>query len=289
MPRWSQRAGAGKRVPPVEEHGNGGVVKQRPRDDEEVEDLVAVPGEVERPGLPPLGHAAGVHPRAGAVRRSHERLQGQHDAARGVPPVLRRGVHGRHHAGEAHGEEEQRAGLAVLGRVQDGAEEGAGGEEGQEGDGGEVEEPGEGLAQEGVVYGREEGGDDHEGDARVVQAPEEVVEAAGVAGQQVGDAAAAQAHQRARHEHRPRPSRRRPFHGGFLLRRRVLPSNKTGRRKACLPAIAMDHRLHKYHTQLPTPTFESKSMRNVGSWRWASCRCSLLNRCMFINHMHAFI
>lgn len=49
------------------------------------------------------------------------------------------------------------------------------------------------MIEEGVVYWGEEGADYHEGDACVVQAPEEAIEAARVAGEKVGHGAENQA------------------------------------------------------------------------------------------------
>lgn len=43
------------------------------------------------------------------------------------------------------------------------------------------------MIREHVVYWGEEGGDYHDGDAGVVEPPEQVVEAAGVAAEEVGD------------------------------------------------------------------------------------------------------
>lgn len=47
-----------------------------------------------------------------------------------------------------------------------------------------------GIAREGVVDGGKEGGDDHDRDAGVVEAPKEEVEALGVGEEEVGDGAA---------------------------------------------------------------------------------------------------
>ncbi|KAL0906299.1 hypothetical protein M5K25_024782 [Dendrobium thyrsiflorum] len=68
-----------------------------------------------------------------------------------------------------------------------GGEEGEDGENGEEGDGGEVEEAPAWGAQEGVGDGREEGGGDHDGDASVVEAVEEEVEASGMAAEEVAE------------------------------------------------------------------------------------------------------
>ncbi|BAS82809.1 Os03g0200100, partial [Oryza sativa Japonica Group] len=56
------------------------VVRVGAGDDEHVEQLVAVAGEVELPRHPPLRHPGGVHHHAGEVERPHDHLvaRGEH-------------------------------------------------------------------------------------------------------------------------------------------------------------------------------------------------------------------
>lgn len=63
------------------------------------------------------------------------------------------------------------------------------------------------MAEEGVVEGGEEGGDDHCRDAGVVKRPEEEVSAARVAVEEVGGRAEREADHGASQEHEPRPAR----------------------------------------------------------------------------------
>lgn len=60
---------------------------------------------------------------------------------------------------------------------------------------------------EGVVYWGEEGADDHQGDAHIVQPPEEEVEPPRVAGEEMRHCAEDQAGHCSAQEYQPRPYR----------------------------------------------------------------------------------
>lgn len=57
------------------------------------------------------------------------------------------------------------------------------------------------MANEGIVDGWEKGGDDHRGNAGIVDAPEEEVEPPGMAGQKVAQGTASKAHHGTYQEH----------------------------------------------------------------------------------------
>lgn len=105
-------------------------------------------------------------------------------------PMKHNGVHRRDHTGEPHGEEEVSPERAIMGRGERRREKRDDGKNAKEWNGGEIEKAGVGVAREGVVDGGEEGGDDHDRNAGVVEAPEEEVEALGVGVEEVGDCAA---------------------------------------------------------------------------------------------------
>nr|ACL53312.1 unknown [Zea mays] len=216
--------GDGHRLSPVDEDGGGGVVRERADEHEQVEDLVAVADAVEPAGAPALRHAGDVEPGAGGVHEAHEELERQREVALAVCPVEPQRVQRRQHPGEGHGHEEAGAEVAQARRRARGRQEQRHHQQAQQGDGGQVDELRAGAAEEGVVDGREEGGDDHHRDPRVVELPEEAREAARVARQQVRRRAHRQARHGARQEHRPRPPRHRvgvavaaPEHGHQTL------------------------------------------------------------------------
>lgn len=157
-------------------------------DDEQVEYLVAVPGQIERPRPPPLRDSADVEHGAHEVRGRHGPLVRQRHVPPRIAPVHHRRMHGGHNAEHCHGHEQRRPVGAELALGELGGEEGGDSEKAEGGDGGEVEDLVERVALEDVVDWGEEGGDDHDGDAGVVEAGEEEVEAAGVAAKEVAEA-----------------------------------------------------------------------------------------------------
>lgn len=206
-------------------------MRERAGDDERVEDLVAVAAQVEHAGAPPLRDAGEVERGAGEVGRRHGALVRQRHVPAGLVPVDGDGVGGGDDAGEAHGDEQQRAVGAVPRRAQPGRHERVHGGHPGGGDRRQVHHLPPRLALEDVVDGREEGDDDHDGDAGVVEADEEQVEAVRVARQEVARRAAQQAEHGAREEHEERPPRRR------RRRRRHRPRRRHGagaRRRARL-------------------------------------------------------
>lgn len=168
-------------------------MSQSPHEHKHMEDLVAVAGQVEAAGAPPLGDAGDVEDGAEQIGERHGRLVGQDEVAMRVVPVEEEGVEGRNEAEEAHGDEEEGAERAVLGGGEGRGEEGGDGAEAQEGDPGEVDEVPVWGALEDVVDGGEEGGDDHHGDADVVEVEEAAIQGVGVAGEEVADAAGEEA------------------------------------------------------------------------------------------------
>lgn len=126
-----------------------------------MEYLVAVADDVEHPRAPPLRYPADIDACPNTIGQAHHQLQTQGHMARAVLPVDPQCVECRNHPGEAHGKEEGGANRAEAGGREGRGEEGDDCKEADGGDGGEVDEAGEGVAEEGVVDGRDEGGDDH--------------------------------------------------------------------------------------------------------------------------------
>lgn len=122
-----------------------------------------------------------------------------------VFPVDDESMNSRHHAGETHGKEEAGTKGAEAGGGEARCKEGDNDKEAQDRDGGEVEEASDGVAEEGIVDRWEEGRDNHKGDTGIVQAPEEEVQAVGVAGQEVGEGATREAAHGPAKEHEPGP------------------------------------------------------------------------------------
>jgi hypothetical protein len=183
-------------------------VRVRAGDDEEVEQLVAVPDEVEPAGRPPLGHARRVHGDAEPVERAHERLvRRRGHGAGGRPAVQHELVRDGHHPGRAHAREECGAERAELRRLERRHQRHRRGGGAQRRDGAHVQAPQGGGAEEGVVGQRVEGGDDQGRDAGVVQAERHVRRALRVAQDQVARAARQQAQHRAAEVREQRPPR----------------------------------------------------------------------------------
>lgn len=174
---------------------------------EHMEDLVAMPDDIEHAGTPLLRDTADIEPGPDGVRQPHGHLEPEREVARGVAPVDPESVQRRDDTGQAHCEEQRGTQPAVPRRGAGRREQHGHDERAQGGDGGEVGDARGAVAEEGVVDGRDEGGDDHDGDARVVQLPEDDRGAARVAGQQVRRAARGQARHGAHQEHHPRPPR----------------------------------------------------------------------------------
>lgn len=182
-------ADAAHLVAPPQENYCRAVVRQRAGDDEHVEYLVAVAGEVEPPRLPPFRHPRHVEGGARQVSRRHGRLVGQRHVAPRFAPVDDGRVQGGYDPEEAHPGEERGAVSAEFPGGELGGEEGEDGDEAHGGDGNEVGELPVSFTLEDVVDRGKEGSDDHDGDSGVVNAEEEEVEAARVATEQVARAA----------------------------------------------------------------------------------------------------
>ncbi|PKA62440.1 hypothetical protein AXF42_Ash009326 [Apostasia shenzhenica] len=178
-------------------------MRQSSGDDEHMEYLMAVSGEVVLPRPPPLWHPADVEPRPHQVEPCHGRLPRQHLLPPLLGPVRHRYVQGRYGPGETHSGEEHGP-EATVGRA-DGGEEGNHGGDGEGEDGGEIEEAPPGGEEEGVGDRGEERGCDHGGDAGVVEAAEEEVEAAGVAAEEVAEGRGQEADRCAGEEDHERP------------------------------------------------------------------------------------
>ncbi|KAD5317688.1 hypothetical protein E3N88_17634 [Mikania micrantha] len=155
-----------------------------------MKDLMTMSGYIKSAGLPSLGYPFNIKHSSNRVKNSHHNLISKSHNYFGVSPVEVHRVSGRNDTREAHGEEDGGPEGAVAGGREGGREEGGDGEEAEGGDGGEVEEAGEWVAVEGVEDGSKERGDDHEGDSRVIEAPEEEIEGFGVTSEEVGDGAA---------------------------------------------------------------------------------------------------
>uniref|UniRef100_A0A0A9CJ99 Uncharacterized protein n=1 Tax=Arundo donax TaxID=35708 RepID=A0A0A9CJ99_ARUDO len=196
----------------LEEHDGGAIVRERAGDDERVEDLVAVSGQVERPRPPPLRHPRQVERRAGQIRCRHGALVRQRHVPAGLVPVHGGGVHRRHHPRHAHADEQQRAVGAVPRRAQARRHKRVHGGHAGGGDRRQVHHLPVRLALEDVVDGREEGDHYHHRDARVVEPDQEQVQPVRVARQQVARAAAQQAEHGAAQEHEERPPCRLRHH-----------------------------------------------------------------------------
>lgn len=144
-------ADAAHLVAPPQENYCRTVVRQRAGDDEHVEYLVAVAGEVEPPWLPPFRHPRHVEGGARQVSRRHGRLVGQRHVAPRFAPVDDGRVQGGYDPEEAHpGEERGAVGAEFPGGEMRG-EEGEDGDEAHGGDGNEVDELPVSFALEDVV------------------------------------------------------------------------------------------------------------------------------------------
>lgn len=150
---------------------------------------MAVPREVEPPRPPPLRDTAHVKQRPRQVRQRHGQLVRERDRPLWVAPVHNAGMDGRHDPEEPHRGEEHCPERPELPSRQGRGEQGGNGERPHGCDAAEVDELPVGVALEDVVDGREEGGDDHGGDAHVVHPEEEEVEVVGVAGEEVASRA----------------------------------------------------------------------------------------------------
>ncbi|RZS29347.1 hypothetical protein BHM03_00063069 [Ensete ventricosum] len=193
-------------VAPLEEDDGRAVVRHRARDYKRMEYLVAVAGEIEPPGLPPFRHPRHVEDSPRQVRRGHGRLVGQRHVTPRLAPVHDGRMHRGHDAREAHAREKQGTVRSELAGGQLRREEGEDGDEAHGGDGHEVGDLPVRVALEDVVDGGEEGGHNHDGDADVVHAQEEQVEAVRVAAEEVAAAAREEAEHGAAEEHEEWPS-----------------------------------------------------------------------------------
>ncbi|KAG6428465.1 hypothetical protein SASPL_112717 [Salvia splendens] len=179
---------------------------QSPHHHKHMEDLVALPRQIEPPGPPPLGHPAQVKHGPDQIREGHDALVREYDIAVRVSPVDHSGMDGRDDAKQGHGDEEEDAEGAAFARGEGRVEEGDDGAGTKDGDPGEVDDLPVRGALEDVVHGGEVGGDDHDGDAHIVEVEELRVEAARVAAEEVAEAAAEEAEHGATQEHIERPA-----------------------------------------------------------------------------------
>eukprot|EP00191_Tetraselmis_sp_GSL018_P017385 CAMPEP_0177589086 /NCGR_PEP_ID=MMETSP0419_2-20121207/6595_1 /TAXON_ID=582737 /ORGANISM="Tetraselmis sp., Strain GSL018" /LENGTH=151 /DNA_ID=CAMNT_0019079375 /DNA_START=120 /DNA_END=575 /DNA_ORIENTATION=- len=85
------------RIPPADEHNGCLVVDVRSDDNAEVEQVVAVKGEVEGARLPPLGNASGIDSSADEVCGAHQEVVDQSFLEERYMVVNRPLVHYRHY------------------------------------------------------------------------------------------------------------------------------------------------------------------------------------------------
>jgi len=154
---------------------------------------VTVSGEVEPARLPSLRDPAHIEERPREIRHCHGYLVRQRHRPPRLRPVNGSSMHCRDDTGQPHGDEQHCAVTAAGARGDVWGEEVEDGEDAHNGDGGKVGKLPAGVALEDVVDGWKEGGDNHDGDADVVEAGEEEVEAVGVAAEEVADAAGEEA------------------------------------------------------------------------------------------------
>lgn len=154
-----------------------------------VEDLVAMPGDVECSGFPLLGYPGNIKPRSRGVQYTHQELIPQSNENVGVSPINNNGVSCGNHSREAHGEKEGGPEETVLRRREAGREKSDYDERAEDAYGAEVEEARIGVAIEGVVDRGKEGAHNHDGDPGIIEPPEEEVELSGMGGQEVGEGA----------------------------------------------------------------------------------------------------
>lgn len=177
-------------LPPIHDHQGGSTVRKCSGHHKNMKNLVAMSRNIKRPRLPPLRHPAHIKPGSHCVQKPHHKLIPEGHKNLRVVPVENHGVGSRDYPREAHDEEEGGPEGAKVGSGESRGKEGNYDEDAHEGNGGEVKESRVGVAREGVVDWGEKGADYHEGDAGVVKAPEEEVEAFGVASEEVGEGAA---------------------------------------------------------------------------------------------------
>lgn len=148
---------------------------------------MTVANNIKRTGLPFLRNPSYVDKGSSSVHEPHDDLVHEGHTYLRLIPVEDHSVGGWDHTREPHAEEEgspERPGAAIRQR---GGEQGHNYRSAKYGDRGEVEEAPVWLVCEDVEDWGEEGADYHEGDAGVVEPPEEVVEATGMAAEEVGN------------------------------------------------------------------------------------------------------
>ncbi|KAH0449872.1 hypothetical protein IEQ34_020564 [Dendrobium chrysotoxum] len=169
---------------------------------------MAMPGHIESPRPPFLWHPAHIKRRPHQIKSRHCRLANHRLHLPRLRPIHHRDMHRWNESCEPHCGEEEGAEGPVGAMGEFGGKEGEDGENGEEGDGGEVEEAPAWGAQEGVGDGREEGRGDHDGDAGVVEAVEEEVQASRMAAEEVAEGGGYEADHGSKEEDEERPTGR---------------------------------------------------------------------------------
>lgn len=141
---------------------------QSPKNHQNMKQLVAMSGQIEPAGPPPLGNPAHVKPGSGEVKQSHCRLISQSDIPARISPIDDGGVNRWDDAEETHGHEEQSSEWAEFAGGERRREKSDDGEDAHDGDSGEIDDLPVGIALKDVVNWGEKGGDDHDGDSDVV-------------------------------------------------------------------------------------------------------------------------
>lgn len=143
-------------------------MSQSPHDHTHMEDLVALAGQVEPPGLPALGHPTQIKHGTNQIRQRHHTFIGHYHIAVGITPVHHSSMHCRNNPEQPHWHEQQNAEGTALPRREGRGEQRDDGAGPHYGYACEVHHLPMWGALEDVVHCREEGGDDHHRDPDVV-------------------------------------------------------------------------------------------------------------------------
>lgn len=177
----SQHLTASHGIAELQEHKCSAVVSQSAHYDEHMKDLMALPGYIKPSGLEPLRNSTYIKCSTNEVKECHQQLTNYGHIPPGIVPKQDSSMYSRNHAKDSHQDEECGTKTSVITRRKCRREQGDAGEEAHKRDHGEIDELPYWVALEYVVDGREEGRDDHDGDAEVIYAKKLHAEVVGVA------------------------------------------------------------------------------------------------------------
>lgn len=133
---------------------------------------MAMARQIEPPGPPPLGNPSHIKHSPHQIRQSHDRFISQRHIPVRVIPVSHKRMHCRDQAEQAHAQKERNPERTTFSRGEGRGEKRDDRARAHDCDDGEIDDLPMRGAEENVVYGREEGGDDHDGDPGVVHTEE---------------------------------------------------------------------------------------------------------------------